>query len=89
MSKAKLQRKYETAILENAYSIKQLRTPKGVTVKVTRVESGAFLEPFSERQGVGHDMTPIIKDAVLGKAGMKVVQSKTGHKEVWVEITGL
>jgi len=89
MSKAKLQRKFETAILENALLIRQLRTPAGETVTVTRVELGAFLEPFSERNGVGHDMTAIIKDAILGKVGMKFVQSKTGHKEVSVEITGL
>lgn len=88
MSKAKLQRKYETAILENALLMKQLKTPKGTTVNVTRVELGAFLEPFSERAGVGHDMTTIIKDAILGRSGMKFSQSKTGHKEVWVEVTG-
>jgi hypothetical protein len=89
MSKAKTQRKYETAILENALLIKQLRTDKGVTVKVTRPELGTFLEPFSERDGVGHDMTAIIKDAILGRVGMKFCQAKTGHKEVWVEVTGL
>ncbi len=89
MSKAKLQRKYETAVLENALLIKQLKTPKGVTVSVTRPELGAFLEPVSEREGVGHDMTAIIKDAILGKHGMKFAQAKTGHKEVWVEVTGL
>ena len=89
MSKAKTQRKYETAILENALLIKQLKTDKGVTVKVTRVELGAFLEPFSERAGVGHDVSAIIKDAILGRAGMKFCQAKTGHKEVWVEVTGL
>ncbi len=89
MSKAKLQRKYETAILENALLIKQLKTDKGVTVAVTRPELGSFLEPFSERNGVGHDMTAIIKDAILGKVGMKFVQSKTGHKEVSVLVTGV
>ncbi len=89
MSKSKLQRKYETAILENALLIRQLRTPSGETVSVTRPELGTFLEPFSERNGVGHDMTAIIKDAILGKVGMKFVQSKTGHKEVSVEITGI
>ena len=31
----------------------------------------------------------IIKDAILGKHGMKFAQAKTGHKEVWVEVTGL
>ena len=89
MSKAKIQRKYETAILENALLLKQLRTVSGETVTVTRPELGTFLEPFSERNGVGHDMTAIIKDAILGKPGMKFVQSKTGHKEVSVEITGI
>lgn len=89
MSKARLQRKYETAILENALLIKQLKTPKGTTVVVTRPELGAFLEPFSERNGVGHEMSAIIKDAILGKIGMKFVKSKTGHKEVSVEVTGL
>jgi len=89
MSKSKLQRKFETAILENALLLKQLRTPSGETVTVTRPELGTFLEPFSERNGVGHDMTAIIKDAIMGKAGMKFVQSKTGHKEVSVDITGL
>jgi len=38
---------------------------------------------------VGHDVTPIIKDAIAGHLGMKFVQSKTGHKEVSVEVTGL
>jgi len=89
MSKAKIQRKYETAILENALLLKQLRTPSGNTVTVTRPELGTFLEPFSERNGVGHDMTAIIKDAILGKSGMKFVQSKDGRKEVSVEITGV
>jgi len=89
MSKAKLQRKFETAILENALQIKQLKLPKGSTVTVTRPELGSFLEPVSERKGVGHDMTAIIKDAILGKPGMKFVQSKTGHKEVSVEVTGI
>jgi hypothetical protein len=89
MSKSKLQRKFETAIVENALLIVQLKTAKGVTVKITRPEVGAFLEPVSQRDGVGHDMTAIIKDAILGRSGMKFCQSKTGHKDVWVEVTGI
>jgi hypothetical protein len=34
-------------------------------------------------------VTSIIKDALAGHQGMKFIQSKTGHKEVTVEITGL
>jgi hypothetical protein len=89
MSKTKLKRKYETAIIENGLLLIQVKTPKNVTVTVTRPEIGAFLEPVAERNGVGHDVTTLIKDAILGKVGMKFVQSKTGHKEVSVEITGM
>jgi len=89
MSKVKYQRKLETAIVENSLLLIQSKLTSGELKVVTRPFIGKFLEPASKRDGVGHDMTAIIKDAILGKVGMKFVQSKTGHKEVTVEITGL
>jgi hypothetical protein len=56
---------------------------------VSRPFIGKFLEPASKRDGVGHDVTSIIKDAIAGRPGLKFLQSKTGHKEVSVEVTGL
>lgn len=89
MSKAKYQRKLETAIVENGLLLIQSKLASGETKSVTRPFIGKFLEPASNRDGVGHDVTPIIKDAIAGHIGMKFVQSKTGHKEVSVEVTGL
>jgi len=89
MSKVKYQRKLETAIVENSLLLIQSKLTTGQLKVVTRPFIGKFLEPASKREGVGHDMTAIIKDAILGKVGMKFVQSKTGHKEVTVEITGI
>lgn len=89
MSKAKYQRKLQTNLVENGLLLMQSKLDTGVTIKVTRPFLGKFIEPAADRKGVGHDFTPIIKDAVLGKVGMKVVQAKTGHKEVTVEVTGL
>ena len=89
MSKVKYQRKLETAIVENSLLLIQSKLTSGEVKVVTRPFIGKFLEPASKRDGVGHDMTSIIKDAILGRVGMKFVQSKTGHKEVTVEITGL
>jgi hypothetical protein len=88
MSKAKYQRKLETSIVENCLLLIQSNLTSGETTTVTRPFIGKFLEPASKRDGVGHDMTPIIKDALAGHQGMKFIQSKTGHKEVSVEITG-
>ena len=89
MSKVKYQRKLETAIVENSLLLIQSKLTSGELKVVTRPFIGKFLEPASKRDGVGHDMTAIIKDAIRGKVGMKFVQSKTSHKEVTVEITGL
>ena len=89
MSKAKYQRKLETAIVENGLLLIQSKLETGEVKTITRPFIGKFLEPASKRDGVGHDMTPIIKDALAGHQGMKFIQSKTGHKEVSVEITGL
>lgn len=89
MSKAKYQRKLETLIVDNGLQLIQSKLATGEVKSVTRPFIGKFLEPASKRDGVGHDMTAIIKDAIAGRAGMKFVQSKTGHKEVSVEITGL
>ena len=89
MSKAKYQRKLETAIVENGLLLIQSKLATGEVKTITRPFIGKFLEPASKRDGVGHDMTPIIKDALAGHQGMKFIQSKTGHKEVSVEITGL
>ena len=89
MSKAKYQRKLETAIVENGLLLIQSKLETGEIKTITRPFIGKFLEPASKRDGVGHDMTPIIKDAILGRVGMKFIQSKTGHKEVTVDITGL
>jgi hypothetical protein len=89
MSKAKYQRKLETTIVENSLLLIQSKLASGELKVVTRPFIGKFLEPASKRDGIGHDMTAIIKDAILGRVGMKFVQSKTGHKEVTVEITGL
>jgi hypothetical protein len=89
MSKAKYQRKLETNLVDNGLQLVQSKLATGVTVTKTRPFIGKFLEPASNREGVGHDLTAIIKDAIAGRPGMKFVQSKTGHKEVSVEITGL
>ena len=89
MSKAKYQRKLETAIVENGLLLIQSKLTPGELKTVTRPFIGKFLEPATKRDGVGHDVTSIIKDALAGHQGMKFIQSKTGHKEVTVEITGL
>ena len=89
MSKAKFQRKLETAIVENGLLLLQSKLATGEVKTVTRPFIGKFLEPASKRDGVGHDVTTIIKDAIAGHQGMKFVQSKTGHREVTVDITGL
>ena len=89
MSKAKFQRKLATSLVENSFLYVQSGLATGVTVTMTRPQIGKFLEPVMKKNGVGFELTPIIKDAVLGKFSMKFVQSKTGHKEVSVEITGL
>jgi len=89
MSKAKYTRKLETAIVENGLLLIQSKLATGEEKTVTRPFIGKFLEPASKRDGVGHDVTSIIKDAIAGHPGLKFVQSKTGHKEVTVEITGL
>ena len=89
MSKVKYQRKLETAIVENGLLLIQSKLTSGELKTVTRPFIGKFLEPATKRDGVGHDVTSIIKDAIAGHQGMKFVQSKTGHKEVSVEIVGL
>jgi hypothetical protein len=89
MSKAKYQRKLETAIVENGLLLIQSKLALGEVKTVTRPFIGKFLEPATKRDGVGHDVTSIIKDAIAGHQGMKFIQSKTGHKEVTVDITGL
>ena len=89
MSKAKYQRKLETAIVENGLLLIQSKLVTGEVKTVTRPFIGKFLEPASKRDGVGHDVTTIIKDAIAGHQGMKFFQSQTGHKKVTVEITGL
>jgi hypothetical protein len=89
MSKAKYQRKLETAIVENGLLLIQSKLTTGEIKTVTRPFIGKFLEPASKRDGVGHDVTSIIKDAIAGRPGLKFVQSKIGHKEVSVEVTGL
>jgi len=89
MSKAKYQRKLETTLVDNGLQLIQSKLDKGVSVIKTRPFIGKFLEPATNRAGVGHDLTAIIKDAIAGRLGMKFIQSKTGHKEVSVEITGL
>ena len=89
MSKAKYQRKLETAIVDSGLQLIQSKLTKGEVKVVSRPFIGKFLEPASKRDGVGHEVTAIIKDAIAGRPGMKFVQSKTGHKEVWVEVTGL
>ena len=89
MSKAKYQRKLETAIVETGLLLIQSKLTTGELKVVTRPFIGKFLEPAAKRDGVGFDVTTIIKDAIAGHIGMKFVQSKTGHKEVTVEITGL
>ena len=89
MSKAKYQRKLETAIVDNGLQLIQSKLGPGEVKIVSRPFIGKFLEPAAKRDGVGHDVTTIIKDAIAGRSGMKFVQSKTGHKEVTVEITGL
>jgi hypothetical protein len=89
MSKVKYQRKLATNLVENSFLYEQSGLATGVTVTMTRPQIGKFLEPVMKKNGVGFELTPIIKDALLGKPGMKFVQSKTGHKEVTVDITGL
>lgn len=89
MSKAKYQRKLETAIVENGLLLIQSKLTTGELKTVTRPFIGKFLEPATKRDGVGYDVTSIIKDAIAGHQGMKFIQSKTGRKEVTVEITGL
>jgi hypothetical protein len=89
MSKVKYQRKLETAIVENGLLLIQSKLTAGEVKTVTRPFIGKFLEPASKRDGVGHDVTTIIKDAIAGHPGMKFNQAKDGRKEVTVEITGL
>jgi hypothetical protein len=89
MSKVKYQRKLETALIENGLLLIQAKLSTGETKKVSRPFLGKFIEPATNRSGVGHTVTPIIKDAILGKVGMKFIQNTTGHKEVFVEVTGL
>lgn len=89
MSETKYKRKLETAIVENGLLLIQARLLTGEVRTVTRPFIGKFLEPASNREGVGHDVTLIIKDAIAGHQGMKFFQSQTGHKKVTVEITGL
>jgi len=89
MSKSKYTRKLETAIVENGLLLIQSKLATGEVKTVSRPYIGKFLEPASKRDGVGHDVTAIIKDAIAGHPGLKFIQSKTGHKEVTVEVTGL
>ena len=89
MSKVKYQRKLETLIVDNGLQLIQSKLTSGEVKVVTRPFIGKFLEPASNRDGVGHDVTAIIKDAIAGRPGMKFIQAKDGRKEVSVEITGL
>ena len=82
-------RKLETTIVENGLLLMQSKLLTGEVRTITRPFIGKFLEPASDREGVGHDLTEIIKDAIAGRQGMKFFQSQTGHKKVTVEITGL
>jgi hypothetical protein len=54
-----------------------------------RTELGGIVEPFSKKNGIGPNLTTVLRRAVLGHTGIKVVQSKIGRKEVTVEVTGL
>ena len=64
MSKAKYQRKLETAIVDNGLQLIQSKLGPGEVKIVSRPFIGKFLEPAAKRDGVGHDVTTIIKDAI-------------------------
>ena len=89
MSLKKYQRKLETAVIENGLLLIQSKLKSGETKTVSRPYLCGFLEPASQRNGHGHDLSSVIKDAIVGRPGFKYIQKDTGHKQVFVEITGL
>jgi|LauGreDrversion4_2_1035121.scaffolds.fasta_scaffold362926_5 hypothetical protein len=89
MASVALKEKRLANIFENGLLLLQDNTPTGVTVSLGRTELGGIVEPFSKKNGIGPNLTTVLRRAVLGHTGIKVVQSKIGRKEVTVEVTGL
>ena len=89
MASTALKEKRLANIFENGLLLLQDNTPSGTTVSLGRTELGGIVEPFAKKNGVGPNLTSILRRAVLGHPGLKVVQSKTGRKEVTVEVTGI
>jgi hypothetical protein len=89
MTNTKLKEKRLINLFENGLLLLQDNTPVGSTVKLGRTELGGIVEPFTKKNGVGINLTSVLRAAVLGHTGLKVVQETTGRKEVTVEITGI
>ena len=89
MSKVKVQRKIATQMIETYIRYVQTELNVGEVKLVSRPMIGKFIEPATNKKGVGFELTPSIKDAIVGIPGTKFVQSKDGHKEVFVEVTGV
>lgn len=89
MTNTKLKEKRLINLFENGLLLLQDNTPAGSTVKMGRTELGGIVEPFTKKNGVGINLTSVLRAAVLGHPGLKVVQETTGRKEVTVEVTGI
>ena len=89
MSNFTLKEKRLINIFENGLLLLQDNTPSGATIKLSRTELGGIVEPFAKKNGVGINLTAVLRAAVSGHPGLKVVQATTGRKEVTVEVTGI
>lgn len=76
-------------LVRNGFLLIQGRTDKGYTVTLERTAVGSWVEPFAGKEGFGHDLTDILRNATWGMPGMTVRQLSTGKKQVYVDITGI
>jgi len=87
MSKAKAIYDAEVLILRGFILREQADLSTGISVLTSRTKYGGKLEVESPHNGIGHNLTAKLEDAVKGLPGVDIVKQPNGR--VFVKKTGL